>query len=358
MKITATKHLRQSSARLKTPALFAVAFSSAGFAPVQSIPAQDSFIGTVRPVSDLRPVAADAASRFGQPSSQLEAWRKSAAQLAVQTSLSAQVIRQRHEGYGSLTDLTAASVGIAGNGAPHRSITAEIVASPARQQSSPNAPSHAAESLLSTVMTPPVSQPNVSALPPVVGEASALADVHRAVVQPLSSAAPPEAERAGLVVSDPAPTLSPAPVEAAAPAPKLLAIDFVLSPTASPPVHVAPKRASAGSDAGTSRMAQKAAKSSSSRYRLTGRGVEFSMPVVIDGTMQGNVSMLVSQSQNAEVKLQDLLGIVAPMLSPEDLQRLGNSPAAGEYVSLRQLREAGIDLRYDAALDRLRLSSS
>lgn len=403
MKMTATKHVRQYSARLKNPALLAIVVSSAGFSPAQPIPAQHGFAGTLPAVSDLQPVAGNQRSWLGQSDAPHFAdWRQPGIRVAVQATFPAPVLAQTGQDYGSIKELTTPHGGIVGSGALYRSITAAIVASPARQQPSPEESGEMVGNLLSSVMTLPsanqaeidgslgsgkepatlapvdakakqsVSGTTITPYPatdpdPALAEPPAiampqLADAAQATITRPAGARPAEpigaatsaAEPAGLVSANTQTSETLAAAATAVPKPKLLEVDFVLAPTVQHPVRLAPQRTPVKASVGGSR--REAARSGSSRYRLTGRGVEFTMPVVIDGTMQGSVAMLVSQTQTAEVKLQDLLGIVAPLLPADELQRLGNAPAASEFVSLRKLREAGLDFRYDAALDRLTLS--
>jgi hypothetical protein len=404
MKITATRQLRHNPAWLRKPALVAVLVSSAGFSPAPTSPAQSGFVGTLRPVTDLRAVSVTEPSRLGRsvvPHS--SEWSQQAGQLAVQTALPAYSLAHGNKDYRAHSDLTSTNGLVSGNTGASLAVSVATVAKPSRQLRLSEAPVEDAPELLSSVATwssadlagidgspqtdraasslaaldagpigsvsdnekspRPASVPEGGAQPrmPTAQFADAVPALESSSVGPRVqdqlTTAPSTVEPASLVQASTEKSLPPPlpPAEPTESRPKLIDVNFALTPVAATPYRLSNIRAPATTRAEASPSSRKRADARSSRYRLTGRGVEFTIPVVLDGQMQGSVAMLVSQSQIAEVRLRDLLSIVAPMLAPEEAERLGNAQALSEYVSLRQLREAGIDFRYDAGLDRLNL---
>ena len=89
------------------------------------------------------------------------------------------------------------------------------------------------------------------------------------------------------------------------------------------------------------------------KHRLTGRGIEFALPVVMEGRAPAWVPLLIDAEQNVCVRIADLLALIQPMLPPETFSRLSAAKGAQEFVSLRELRLQGIDFRYDAPRNRL-----
>lgn len=67
----------------------------------------------------------------------------------------------------------------------------------------------------------------------------------------------------------------------------------------------------------------------------------------------GTVAVRVSEINTIDVQLSGLLDMMADSFAPEDFARLRGSAAADSYVSLDQLRAAGLGLRYDAVYDEL-----
>jgi hypothetical protein len=67
----------------------------------------------------------------------------------------------------------------------------------------------------------------------------------------------------------------------------------------------------------------------------------------------GKVAIRVSQINTIDVQLSGLLDVMADRFTPEAFARLRNSSAADSYVSLDQLRAAGLGLRYDPIYDEL-----
>ena len=89
------------------------------------------------------------------------------------------------------------------------------------------------------------------------------------------------------------------------------------------------------------------------RYRQTGNGIEFDIGAVLYGEVLGTVPVRVGQTDLISVRLGDLLALVQDRMAPEAYARLGAARVVNDYVSFSTLRDAGIEVRYDAANDRL-----
>ena len=94
------------------------------------------------------------------------------------------------------------------------------------------------------------------------------------------------------------------------------------------------------------------------RYKVTPRGLEFDIAVLVAGEPGGRVPLLIDATDSLSVRLADMLGAVRPLMDEATFARLSASGAAQDYVSFSTLRRAGIDLRYDAAHDRLLLTTA
>jgi hypothetical protein len=92
-----------------------------------------------------------------------------------------------------------------------------------------------------------------------------------------------------------------------------------------------------------------------SRYKVVEGGVETQIGVQLYGTRLGAVPLRVLGSGVPSVRLGDLLGLLRNRLDTTRYDRLATSAAADSYVSLGDLRAAGIPVRYDAARDELNL---
>ncbi|MGN3974399.1 hypothetical protein [Tsuneonella sp. SYSU-LHT278] len=85
-------------------------------------------------------------------------------------------------------------------------------------------------------------------------------------------------------------------------------------------------------------------------------GAPESMVVRIDGLPVGAVAVALTDTRALAVQLGDLLDLVAERMPPEQYEALRRSSAAASFVTLDQLRDSGIAVRYDAAYDELRMS--
>lgn len=186
------------------------------------------------------------------------------------------------------------------------------------------------------------------------GSAFALAFADLAVPQPEPAIAPtpepiavPAAE-----VSELAPAAAPAPPIAN------MAFDLAALPQATPaePGSAFARPDDAAATAQTARTAARGHGAPGSRYRLTGNGIEFRIPAVLFGEELGTVPLRIGSTNLVSVRLGDLLALVAGRMDPAAHDRLAGSRNAEEYVSFSALRDAGIDVRYDAANDRLILA--
>lgn len=98
------------------------------------------------------------------------------------------------------------------------------------------------------------------------------------------------------------------------------------------------------------------AQSGARHYAVTGNRIDFSILVDAGGGAQGLVPVRISPDQNISLKLKDLLSLFEGDMEADHFSQLAASSAADEYVTFSQLRNAGIDLRYDAARDRITLA--
>ena len=99
-----------------------------------------------------------------------------------------------------------------------------------------------------------------------------------------------------------------------------------------------------------------AAKQGDDKYRLVGSSIEFQMPVAANGVPAGNLTLHVAPDQEISLQLKELISLLHDRFDPQVLQTLNASQAIHAFVSFGQLRASGIDIRYDAARDRLTLA--
>ena len=99
-----------------------------------------------------------------------------------------------------------------------------------------------------------------------------------------------------------------------------------------------------------------AAKPVDDKYRLVGSSIEFQMPVAANGVPAGNLTLHVAPDQEISLQLKELISLLHDRFDPQVLQTLNASQAIHAFVSFGQLRASGIDIRYDAARDRLTLA--
>jgi hypothetical protein len=66
--------------------------------------------------------------------------------------------------------------------------------------------------------------------------------------------------------------------------------------------------------------------------------------------------MHVVPNQPVALHLKELVSLFATQIDPQELQALNASSNIDQYISFERLREAGIDIRYDAARDQIKLA--
>ncbi len=99
-----------------------------------------------------------------------------------------------------------------------------------------------------------------------------------------------------------------------------------------------------------------AANRASGKYRMVGSAIEFKLPVQVDGEAIGQLTMHVVPNQPVALHLKELVSLFAMQIDPQVLQALNASSNVDQYITFERLREAGIDIRYDAARDQIRLA--
>ena len=93
------------------------------------------------------------------------------------------------------------------------------------------------------------------------------------------------------------------------------------------------------------------------QYQMVGGAIEFQLPVQVNGEQLGKVTLHVMSDQKISLQLKELVSLFAPHLDPQLLQALSKTETAEEFVTFDRLRAAGIDIRYDAARDQIRLDA-
>lgn len=93
-------------------------------------------------------------------------------------------------------------------------------------------------------------------------------------------------------------------------------------------------------------IGQGAGQSAVSEYRMTSRGVEFSTLARTHSATSGRVRLLIADDENIMVRLSDVLGLVGPLMPQGQFDRLAGSAQAQQFISLNDLRAAGIPVRF------------
>lgn len=75
--------------------------------------------------------------------------------------------------------------------------------------------------------------------------------------------------------------------------------------------------------------------------------VSLTVATKLNGVTAGRVSLLIRDDENISVRLADLLSVIEPAVEPDLYSRLSASRAAQGYVTLNDLRAAGIAVRFD-----------
>lgn len=92
------------------------------------------------------------------------------------------------------------------------------------------------------------------------------------------------------------------------------------------------------------------------KYQFVGSEIEFQLPVVANGAPVGDLTLHVAPNQQVSLRLRELLALFHDEIDPQVLTSLVASPSIDSFVTFDKLRDAGIEIRYDAARDRLALS--
>ena len=92
------------------------------------------------------------------------------------------------------------------------------------------------------------------------------------------------------------------------------------------------------------------------KYQFVGSEIEFQLPVVANGAPVGNLTLHVAPNQQVSLRLRELLTLFHDQIDPQQLSELVASPSIDSFVTFDKLRDAGIDIRYDAGKDRISLS--
>lgn len=83
------------------------------------------------------------------------------------------------------------------------------------------------------------------------------------------------------------------------------------------------------------------------KYHRTPNGLSFAVPARLNGADLGSVSLLIRDGENISVRLGDLLAALKPAIEPAVYERLSTSLAVDDYMTLNELRRAGISVRFD-----------
>jgi hypothetical protein len=216
--------------------------------------------------------------------------------------------------------------------------------------------------------------------PAAVASAAQLA-VSAATLAPqaLAPAAPPqEAPRTELVAAV-APAVGQAPAVAAQPAAKPAGLSDMQQPSGPAPIALQPIKfklqptaKSATPSAGLaaarrSERASQAVKPGSNGFlaqkrtrlpdRLVGEYIFHQVSVRLNDSPAGNVDVRIGGDASLSIKVGTLLSVVEGRLDPALYAALSQSAGADAYVSFRELRAAGIDVRYEPAGDTIVLTA-
>lgn len=93
------------------------------------------------------------------------------------------------------------------------------------------------------------------------------------------------------------------------------------------------------------------------RDRMEGDAIFHQTTVSFDDRPASSLSVRIGMGGDLSLRLGDLLSLCKTDMVPAVFAHLAASSAASEFVSFETLRNAGIDVRYDAGKDRLVISS-
>lgn len=93
------------------------------------------------------------------------------------------------------------------------------------------------------------------------------------------------------------------------------------------------------------------------RDRIEGDIIFHQAKVSFDDRPDGSLSVRIGAGGDLSLRIGDLLSLYEPGMAPAVFTRLSGSSAAGQFVSFETLRSAGIDIRYDAGSDQLKIAT-
>lgn len=232
------------------------------------------------------------------------------------------------------------------------------------------APVQSGAELVATPQTGPVAAvpaPQLAVSPPVLAP------------QMVAPAASPQQEPRTELVAAVAPVVREAPAAAVELAPKPAGLSEVQQPSAPAPLALQPikfklqpqtKGGSPAAGLAAARRSERAGQavkpgSNGSVYRkqtrqpdrLVGEYIFHQVSVRLNDSPAGNVDVRIGGDASLSIRVGALLSVVEGRLDPELFAALNRSAGADAYVSFRELRAAGIDVRYEPAGDAIVLTA-
>ncbi|MBC2664049.1 hypothetical protein H7F51_00805 [Novosphingobium flavum] len=232
--------------------------------------------------------------------------------------------------------------------APSASEVGQALAQPLVTTGAPTLELHAAGLIVTAAPQPAASAPRFVAEP---------------VVQPLPAAAPKLVEAA----PPPLPSAPAAPALAAIPVPPIAPIGYDLAAARPAPAAASPaprtqladtirrKPLSRFAPTTKAKVPLRPAGTTAPGYAVRNDNIEFSLAARINGEPSGALPLRVSRDDRLWLRLSDLLGLIKDRMPAGEYARLAAAPGADDYVEFETIRRAGIDLRYDAANNRIDL---
>lgn len=115
-------------------------------------------------------------------------------------------------------------------------------------------------------------------------------------------------------------------------------------------------RANLSAKAGSSNSV--APKLAAIRDRVVGAYIFHQSAVQLNDNPAGHVDVRIGGDASLAIRVSALLAIVEGHMDPALYTAMSASAGAGEYVSFGEIRDAGIDVRYDAGADRIVLAAN
>jgi hypothetical protein len=178
------------------------------------------------------------------------------------------------------------------------------------------------------IASDPATDPNEPAsLVRSGGDLAAFSAKMSEITASLSAASGPQRRKAGPVDK---------PVDGIASGPAGSAADLLASSTSRPDPLAAPGE-----------RAQMILTEAMTPKKRTVPTVSLKVSATVNGGAVGRVALLIDDAENIQVRLSDLLAILEPELEPGLYAQLSDSQAAQSYMTLNDLRAAGIKVRFD-----------